>query len=165
MIPALSRVQAERTWQMLVGSWTDVELEIGEDFETDVEGPMPPVPGLPGGTLKTKVRIRAERRLDCPDDPRKRCVELKTRSEADRESMATLLEKMGVQSGAKNAGTAGDLGAVEEIALVTEPNRLIPHRLDVTKTVGWREGGQPAQLDRTTWTFRYAVPPDAPPSK
>lgn len=165
MIPALSRLQAERTWQMLVGSWTDVELEIGEDFETDVEGPMPSVPGLPGGTLKTKLRFRAERRLDCPDDPSKRCVELKTRSEADRESMAKLLEKMGIQAGAKDAGTAGDLGAVESIALVTEPDRLIPHRLDITKAVGRREGGQPAQLDRTTWTFRYAAPPSAPPSK
>ena len=164
-MPALSRVQAERTWQMLVGSWTDVELEIGEDVETDVEGPMPSVPGLPGGTLKTKLRFRAERRLDCPDDPSKRCVELKTRSEADRESMAKLLGKMGVQAGAKDAGTAGDLGAVEEIALVTEPDRLIPHRLDITKAVGRREGGPPAQLDRTTWTFRYAAPLGAPPSK
>jgi hypothetical protein len=95
MIPALSRVQAERTWQTLVGSWTDVELKIGEDFETDVEGLMP---GLPGGTLKTKLRIRAERRLDCPDDPSKRCVELKTRSEADRESMVKLRDKMGIQA-------------------------------------------------------------------
>jgi hypothetical protein len=164
-MPALSRVQAERTWQMLVGSWTDVELEIGEDVETDVEGPMPSVPGLPGGTLKTKLRFRAERRLDCPDDPSKRCVELNTRSEADRESMTKLLEKMGVQAGAKDAGTAGDLGAVEEIALVTEPDRLIPHRLDITKAIGRREGGQPAQLDRTTWTFRYAAPLGAPPSK
>jgi hypothetical protein len=165
MIPALSRVQAERTWQMLVGSWTDVALEIGEDLETDVERRMPSVPGLPGGTLKTKLRFRAERRLDCPDDPSKRCVELKTRSEADRDSMAKLLEKMGIQAGAKDAVTASDLTAVEEIELVTEPDRLIPHRLNITKVVGRREGGQPAQLDRTTWTFRYAVPPGAPPSK
>jgi hypothetical protein len=163
MIPALSRLQAERTWQMLVGSWTDVELEIGEEVETEVEGPMPSVPGLPGGTLKTKLRFRAERRLDCPGDPSKRCVELTTRSEADRESMAKLLEKMGIQSDAKDAGTAGDLGAVEEIALVTEPDRLIPHRLDVTKTVGRR--AQPAQVDKTTWTFRYPAPSGPPPSK
>jgi hypothetical protein len=159
-IPTLSRVQAEQTWQMLVGSWTDVEVEIGEDFETDVEGPMPPVPGLPGGTLKTKLRFRAERWLDCPDDPGKRCVELKTRSEADRESLAKLLEKV---PGAKGAGTADNLGAVEEISLVTEPDRLIPHRLDVTKTVGRPGEGQPAQLDRTTWTFRYAALPGASP--
>ena len=91
-----------------------------------------------------------------------RCVELKLRSQADRRSLAKLVAALGGQTGAK-AETASLLGGVEEITLVTEPDRLIPHRLVVTKTVELRPSAadpQPrSQVDRTTWTYDYPASP------
>src|SRR5262245_9014958 len=77
-LPVLDKARAGRTWQMLVESWAGAGLEIGADYDTDFESPSPL---LPGEKLKSKISIRAERRLDCPDDASKRCVELKMRNE------------------------------------------------------------------------------------
>jgi hypothetical protein len=160
MIPALTEQATAKTWDMLVGAWAGVELEIGAELESDDEGPVPLVPGA---TLKTHLRIRAERFLDCPGRPGKRCVELKLRSEPDPESLAKAAESLGAKFGTKGLG-AGDMSAVEEFTLVTEPDRLIPHLLDVTRTVGARAaspGGAPPspQIDHTTWTFDYPPAP------
>jgi hypothetical protein len=163
MVPMLFRQNTENTWQMLVGTWAGGELEIGADYETDAEGP---VPLLPGETMKQKLYLRAERRLDCPGNPGKRCVELRLRQEPDRESMAKVVEKIGAKFGTKGLGAeAGDISASEEFTLITEPERLIPYRLDVTKTVGKLGAPESAQVDRTTWTFVYASAPSTGPSK
>lgn len=162
MLPVMVKERAVKTWQMLVESWTDAELEIGVDLETDIEGPTDLVPG---GKVKTNLRFRADRWLDCPGRPGKRCVELKLRSEPDRESLAKLVAAVGARLGHNDwEATARDLVTVEEITLVTEPDRMIPHRLDVTKTVGPREGGaggvdDVVRVERTTWTYQYASEP------
>jgi hypothetical protein len=156
-LPVLIQQRVENTWQMLVGTWAGGELELGADYETEDEVPVPLVPGT---TLKTKFRLRAERRLDCPGDAAKRCVELRFRSEPDRERLKEVVEKLGVKFGTKGLGDVGELGGGQEFTLVTEPERLIPHRLEITKTVELRTGssshpGRGPQVDRTTWTFEY----------
>jgi hypothetical protein len=159
--PALAKASAARTWQMLVGSWAGAELEVGKEYETTTEGPVPVVPG---GKLKSTLRFRAERLLACPGRPAVRCVELKLRSEPDRRSLAKLVAAMTAQSGAKADLTKTDLKSAgleggEEVTLVTEPDRLIPYRLAVTKTVELRPSAadpeRRSQVDRTTWTYDY----------
>jgi len=159
--PALVKASAARTWQMLVSSWAGAQLEVGKEYVQTLEGPVPLVPG---GKLKSTVRFRAERLLDCPGNPAVECVEVKLHSEPDRKSLAKLTTALTAQFGAKVDLKDADLGAVEEATLVTEPARLIPHRLAVTKTVDLRPAaGEPrSQVDRTTWTFDYPMPAKAP---
>lgn len=156
-IPVLAQKDLERTWQMLVGSWAGAEMEIGAEYETTDEAP---VPLLPGTSLKATNRFGAERRFDCPRNPARKCVELWLRHEPDGESLKKVAEKLAAKFGALGLGDLGDFGVVEEITLVTEPDRLIPHRLEITKTLGPSKASQtdpePARLvDRTTWTFAY----------
>jgi len=164
MIPTLSRQQLENLWQMLVGTWADVELEIGGTAEIDDETPLPFVPGT---KLKRHLRYTALRFLECPGRSGKRCVELKVHSEPDRESMAKAVEAMGAKFGTKGLGSVGDMHAVQEVTLVTEPGGLIPYRLEITKTVGAGENSADGthgsqQVDRTLWTFSYAPAPTGP---
>jgi hypothetical protein len=152
LIPTLFQQNLEQTWEMTAGSWAGVELAIGQALETDDEGPVPLVPGA---TLKTHLRVQAERRLECPGDPGKRCVELRLRSEPDRDSLAKVVEQMSAKFGTKGPGaSAADLSTVEEVTLVTRPEGLIPYRLDITKTIGLHGGGR-ARVDTTSWTYSY----------
>jgi hypothetical protein len=162
--PALAKANAARTWQMLVGSWAGAQLEVGKEYVQTLEGPVPLVPG---GKLRSTVRFRAERLLDCPGNPALECVEVKLHSEPDRKSLAKLTSALSAQSGKKidvKDAEDADVGGVEEATLVTEPARLIPHRLVVTKTVELRPAaGEPrSQVDRTTWTFDYPAAAKAP---
>jgi hypothetical protein len=166
--PALVKTVAARTWQMLVGSWAGVELKVGKEYVATVEGPVPVVPG---GKLKTTLRFRVERLLDCPGSPVAKCVELKLRSEPDHKSMAKLAAAMTPGEKDKGAPNSSDiLEGVEEATLVTEPDRLIPHRLTITKTVSL---GRPSredpdgrsQVDRTTWTYDYTAATGQAPAK
>jgi hypothetical protein len=50
-----------------------------------------------------------------------------------------------------------------DAVLVTEPGRLVPHRLEKTRTIrlapapGYPEGAKPVEgKDVTVWTFTYA---------
>ena len=95
-----------------------------------------------------------------PGDPGAKCVELKLRSEPDRRSLAKLAAALTAQSGTKVDLKSTDLlSGVEEATLVTEPARLIPHRLAVTKIVDLRPSPDDpqgrSQVDRTTWTYDY----------
>lgn len=152
LIPLVTQQNAAQTWQMLVETWAGADIPIGRDVETEEDSP---VPVLPGTTLKTRFKIRAARRVDCPGQTGKRCVELKLRTQPDPASLAKVVEAIGAKFGTNGLGSAGDLSAVEELTLVTEPDRLLPHQLDVTKTIGVKEG---ARIDKTTWTFRYPPP-------
>ena len=140
-----------------MGSWAGVELQLGKEYVTTIESPVPLVPG---GKVKTTLRLRAERFLDCPGAPGAKCVELKLRSEPDRKSLAKLAAALPAEPGTKADLKSTDLlSGVEEATLVTEPAGLIPHRLAVTKTVELRpsadEPENRSQVDRTTWTFDY----------
>jgi hypothetical protein len=155
--PALLKAGTAHAWQLLVQSWAGVEVQLGKEYEVTNEGP---VPVIAGGKLKRTLRFRAERFLDCPGAPGVRCVELKFHHQPDRRSLAKLTARLLVEPGAKADGAlADDLSGAAEATLVTEPDRLIPHRLTVTKTVEFRptkddpEGR--SQVDRATWTFDY----------
>jgi hypothetical protein len=165
ILPVLIQQSAENTWQTLVGTWAGGELELGAEYETDEEVPSPLVPGA---TLKTKLRFGVERRLPCPGGATRSCVELKLHSEPDPASLRKLVEKVGAKFGTKGLGDVGQLGVTQDFTLVTEPEGLIPHRLEIVKTVEVRaapptESGR--QVDRTLWTFTYAPANARPASK
>jgi hypothetical protein len=165
ILPVLIQQNAENTWQMLVGTWAGAELELGAEYETGDEVPSPL---FPEARLKRKLRFGAERRLPCPGDTAKRCIELKLHSEPEPASLKKVVEKLGAKFGAKGLGDVGQLGVTQAFTLVTEPERLIPHRLEIVKTVELRaeppaESGR--QVDRTIWTFAYARAGGPPAAK
>jgi hypothetical protein len=57
--------------------------------------------------------------------------------------------------GTTGLGQLGGGGVAEEVTLVTEPDRLIPHRLEMVRTVRVGDPTRPRQVDRTTWTFDW----------
>lgn len=164
LLPASFEKDAQETWAVLVGFWTENDLEVGEAYETESEVP---VPAVPGSTVRLRVEARATRWIDCPAPKRGRCVELAMRSEPDREDVqrvvGALMERLGAPAQAVQ-GALGDLGGVMEATLQTEPSTLVPHRLELRKTFSAAgPGGEPnARVDAQTWTFTY---PPAPPRR
>jgi hypothetical protein len=156
--PAAFQKDARDTWGALVGVWAGNDLEIGADYVMEGEAP---VAVLPGERVRIDARLRAERRLDCPGTGRPGCLELHLRSVPNAEDTDRIVKAFIAKLGVTNlpAGLR-DLSMVTEVSLVTEPDRLVPHRLEVKRTARAAATNGVKQLhgervDTTTWTYRY----------
>jgi hypothetical protein len=157
LAPQLVEKEARETWALLVGFWSENDLELSEAYETESEVAVPLVPGL---TVRIRVEVRATRWVDCPGPKGGRCVELKMRSQPDREDAAkvvnALMERLGVPRQAVQ-GALGELAVVTDATVITEPSTLVPHRLEIRKTgEATGPGGETiSRVDAQTWTYAY----------
>jgi hypothetical protein len=157
LAPQLVEKEARETWALLVGFWSENDLELSEAYETESEVP---VAAVPGATVRIRVEVRATRWVDCPGPKGGRCVELKMRSQADREDAAkvvsALVERLGAPRDAVK-GALGDLAVVTDATVITEPSTLVPHRLEIRKTgeATGPGGATISRVDAQTWTYAY----------
>ncbi len=169
MAPALLAKEGSETWSMLVQFWHGNDLDVGEDYQSDSEMPVAVVPGE---KVRLRARIRVERRLACASGGGS-CVEARMRSEPDPQDVARVMKRIVGELGlpaAQLQQVLGEMAAVTEVVLVTEPARLIPHRLEKTRTVrvapglGAPKGVSPVEgRDTSVWTFTYPAAPTTAP--
>jgi hypothetical protein len=162
MLPTLLTKEANETWSMLVQFWHGNDLEVGTDYESDSEVP---VTVLPGETLRLHATIRVERRLACPGGAGA-CVEVRMRSRPDAGDVERVAKRLVRELGgpvAQIEQMLGEMSTTTEVILVTDPARLVPHRLEKIRTMTVRPGaGAPPDAtpmsgrDATVWTFHYA---------
>ncbi|GAO01405.1 hypothetical protein [Anaeromyxobacter sp. PSR-1] len=153
--PAAMQKDFSETWSMLVAFWSGGSLEPGATYELKADAP---VAVLPGERIRMETRYSLRRVLDCPGAKGRRCVELWFRSapepkDVERISRA-MFEKLKV--GGATAGM-GPPSVIAEAVLITEPDRLVPHRLEVTRStkVATPDGTVHERVDSSTWTYRY----------
>jgi hypothetical protein len=164
LLPASVEKSALEEWALLVGFWSENDLEIGERYESDSEVA---VPAVPGSSVRLRIEVRAIRWLDCPRPERGRCVELELRSRPDRDDVqkvvGALMDKLGVPKEAVQ-GALGDLVTATEATLVTEPSTLVPHRLAVKRTTDVTGPGGEAvsRVDEQRWSYAYGRAPGKP---
>jgi hypothetical protein len=161
MAPALLTKDVSETWSLLVQVWNGQSFDVGERYENDSEVPVPALSG-------EKVRIHGEfevaRRLPCPGG-KGSCVEARMRSVPDPEDVARIVKRFIGELGlpAEQANQMlGDMSAVNEAVLVTDPARLVPYRLEKSSTTTVRPGagaGKDAKpltgKDTTVYVFTY----------
>jgi hypothetical protein len=160
---------ARDTWLALVGNWAGRELELGEEYEAVSETP---VAAVPGESLRSHVRVAARVRRACPGAPEARCVELSMSASPDGQDLLRVTRALVAKLGAaRSAAAIGEMSATTDIVLVTEPDGLVPHRLELTRTVDVAPGAAaPAgasprrQVDTAVWTYSYAPTPPSPPA-
>jgi hypothetical protein len=161
LAPAAFIKDASETWSLLVQFWSGNDLEVGEDYLSDS---VVPVPAVPGETVRIQTAVRVRRRLPCPGGAGA-CVEAWMRNEPDPQDVTRLakrlVEELGVPLG-KLDQALGELSAVNEAVLITDPARLLPYRLEKTRTVTVAPGPEAPQeakpvtgRDTTVWTFTY----------
>jgi hypothetical protein len=157
--PATFEKEARDGWGALVGVWAGNDLEIGADYVMEGEAP---VAVLPGERVRIDTRLRAERRLDCPGTGRPGCLELRLRSVPSAEDTDRIINAIIAKLGVTNfPASLSDLSMVTEVSLVTEPDRLLPHRLEVKRTTKAAVANGEKRLhgervDTATWTYRYS---------
>lgn len=160
LAPGSIEKESRELWAVLVGFWTENDLDVGEPYQMDQEVP---VPALPGSSVRLKIEARATRWLDCPGPQKGRCVELTMRSRPDPEDVAKLvtglMEKLGAPKQAVQ-GALGELATVTDATLVTEPTTLVPHRLVLERTADLTgPGGETlSRVDEQRWSYAYPAP-------
>jgi len=163
MAPAFIAKDASETWSLLVQFWRGQNLDVGEDYLSDSEVP---VPALPGEKVRMHTTIRVERGLPCPNGGGT-CVEARMRSTPDPQDVARMAKRLVGDLGlpvAQVEQAVGEMSADMEAVLVAEPGRLVPHRLEKTRMMSVRPGpGAPEDAkpiegkDVTVWIFTYAA--------
>jgi hypothetical protein len=133
-----SRVSEQ--WSALVGFWSRAELELGVTYEMESESKHPLFPGT---MLPFRFRFWAETRTACAEngDPAA-CVELRMVSFPDPDVLRGILDQM---VGPPGSATYEELHVENSVRLLTEPESLLPHRIDVLRTT-WgtiRTPGEP----------------------
>lgn len=155
---------AEAEWGMLVGAWTDAELEVGAAYEAEGEEPHPLVPGV---VMSVLVEFAVAGRVPCTDaEAEPRCVELVMESEADpdalREAVVSLLRQVSAEDADAMERGLHRISLVESVTVIAEPGTLIPHRMETVRVLdvaadasGPTAGLARHQEDRRVVRFRY----------
>lgn len=160
LAPAMLTKDASELWAVLVQLWDGKDLDVGEDYEMDSRLP---VTVLPGETVRVVTRLRVERRLTCPGGGS--CVEVGMRSEPDAKDVERVAKRLFAELSVPAQATAmlGEMSAVTEVALVTEPARLVPHRMAKVRKmrVASAPGAAPQPpaegRDASVYTFTYVA--------
>lgn len=159
--------QAADEWNAMVGIWTGADLALGETYSARIEQPAPL---LPDKKIPMDVTIAATHRAPCVDgDAEARCVAMTFTSSPDAKATSELTKSL-----AQQLDTTGKRDAPEQqaqlermevhhrIVLLTEPDRLIPHRVERIKdTRVWVRSTQGqtdpiVQLEEFVHEFTYA---------
>jgi hypothetical protein len=153
--------RAAGQWNALVGTWLEGELEVGASYSYEERSP---VPIFPDEEILTSYQFSAERLLPCPRSGEDReCVELELRSITDptdaKRMIESLLQRL-TPAEVRAAAHFTEFELENVIRLVTEPDGLIPHRHEETKTLRGTlsVGGQTQhveQIDVTESSYAY----------
>jgi hypothetical protein len=171
---ASMQLQAQEMWNLAVGFWIGADLELGERYVMRTEAEVPLAQTLAEFEQEFSVR----RRVPCSArDHDERCVEVTLRSAPDPAALPALARGVVAQLAPEASGAVEALRGLvmeNELLLVTEPARLLPHRVVWTRTIrgtlGAAEGagGEPRlleQVDRHEADYRYDAPRKKPPRK
>ncbi len=161
-------------WSPLVGAWVGAEMQPDVRYQGDDEVVVPLFGGL-AIPLATDYGLGPLGPCDAqPDGQGPRCVELTYRAHPDPARWETFLaEEVLPRLGQRAPGArVEDLRVEHEIRLVTEPEGLRPHALEVTRRVVARTQDEqgPHDLlaldDRRVWTFNEPAPePESDPEE
>ncbi len=158
---SLLQSKAAEEWNAIVGAWIGADLEIGSEY---AYGGKEPAPAIPGEEILMSYRFLAKRLLPCRRGGVERtCVELELRSASDPEDSQRVTSKVLERLVGGKAGEVAPLRALaveNSIRLVTEPDGLVPHELDLVRNfrgaVRFEGKDQPfEQVDRTETRFVY----------
>lgn len=163
---AVLNAGAAGEWRQLVGVWRHTPLEPGELYSIDFQGQTPLLPGrsLP---MRYEFTLLNEQPCTRAGTPR-RCVEIEMRTIIDRaafEAAVLQFARPNGQAPAKDAETLDSMNIEQSQRLVTEPDGLIPHRLETRRhisTVTRARDGQKktsGDLQETTMRFEYPRKP------
>ena len=147
-------------WNQVVGVWAGVTLEQGRLYQaprTDV------VPALANVEVPVAAEFVYRGKVPCrPEETRRVCVQLDMQSSIDAERLRSALKAL-VRQLQQRHSAAVQLDRLEmnsTVRLVTEPETLLPHRLESSKTTlvkGWL-GAQPlaaTQIEETEVRYEY----------
>ncbi len=152
-------------WESLVAFWANKTVTLGQSVKGETVGPA----GLPGtDEVKQDYEFRAERAIPCTGKTvEQRCVLLTYRSTPDKALLPEIANQM-MQATAEAAGqSTRDLPPITRfelsstVELVTEPQTLLPHRLEKKRTmiIGFEVPGhgkvEMTQVDSETTSYRY----------
>jgi len=163
MAGVLTREQMEvaivSDWNMFVGAWLDAELDEGDLYELQYEQP---VPMLGNAAIPMRTTFLFTGRAACDDrDTGQGCVVLEMKSFVDSDRLAAALEAFLGQFPAD--GQRPKVEALRQdvsVRLVTEPDTLLPHRLDsrrYTETRITMNGATSvgSQVEEKRFVYRY----------
>lgn len=147
------RGTAHGFWWPAVEAWKDVDLELGKFYETRARGL---VPAIPGETIDVVSTWGAAKRVPCTDDEpgEPRCVLFQMRQVPEAGQLREILRRT------QSSGLVS-LNYERSIELVTEPDGLIPHRLEVglkAEVVTQQPDGASrasTSINATRWVFTW----------
>jgi len=121
-------------WGPLVELWAGREIALGERYQVDLVTRMPLLDGAP---IRMDGELQVSGRVPCDgDDGMARCVELVLVSRPDPLELLPLLGGDAERQGGDAAPapvTVTRLELDESVRLVTEPETLVPHRVDTRR--------------------------------
>jgi hypothetical protein len=149
-------------WNALVGTWVGADLELGQVYELEEQAP---VPIIPDATVKMVSEFAVEARVPCAEDAQeKQCVQIHLYAEPDSAAMKAVLqqfiERIAGSGAAAQVPVFDDLSIRSELLLITRPETLVPHYLELVKTVEGRgrlgsESAPFSQTDRRRYWYTY----------
>jgi len=163
MAGILTREQMEAgivsDWNMFVGAWLEAELDQGDLYELQYEQP---VPMLGNASIPMRTTFLFAGRTACDEnDAGQGCVILEMKSFVDSDRLSAALEAF-----LSRFPADGDKPKVEAlrqdmtVRLVTEPDTLLPHRLDSRRYTETRmtmngETSVGSQVEEKRFVYRY----------
>jgi len=163
MTGILTREQLEQgivsDWNLYVGAWLGAELDRGDLYEIRYEQP---VPMFGNAAIPMRTTFLFAGRAACHDgDEGQSCVILEMESFVDSERLAAALEDFLSQFPADGqTPTVEALRQDVSVRLITEPDTLLPHRMDsrrYTETRMTMNGDTTvgSQVEERRFVYRY----------
>lgn len=163
MAGILTREQLEQSivsdWNLYVGAWLDAELDHGDLYEVRYEQPVAMFGNAP---IPMRTTFLFAGRTACDDgDDEQNCVILEMESFVDSERLAAALEDFLSQFPAD--GQTPKVEALRQdvsVRLITEPDTLLPHRMDSRRYTETRmtvngETTIGSQVEERRFVYRY----------
>lgn len=156
----LGRRTAE-PWNAIVGTWVGAELALGSEYRTQIREPVPIVPGA---EVMMNYRFAVTELAPCERGGVEReCATLEMLSVADPEDTTRMIESILDRIAAQILDETPVITGLElenRLRVVTEPDGLIPHQVQLTKnlratvTTG-DEQREMVQVDTTEAVYSY----------
>ncbi|MBM4362557.1 MAG: hypothetical protein FJ104_07740 [Deltaproteobacteria bacterium] len=160
---AALRTRSKGEWELWVASWVDQELELGAEYESSADVPLP-VPGA--GMVHMRSVSVATGMVPCTVGAHeRRCIRIETTSDADREQLERA-DPFGMEAllGPEFRNVAARIVRYQsKTSVVTEPDGLVPHWSEVVRsnTMTYSDAGETKTVsssDRLEHRFRYPRP-------
>ncbi|MHC4821348.1 MAG: hypothetical protein ACYTDX_06475, partial [Planctomycetota bacterium] len=155
-------------WGPMVYNWAGVDMEVGVTYTTATDQSLPV---YPDALVPYTVEDRLEGRVPCPGQPDRYCVRIVRTGRMDSEATRAVLNRVfleGLRERADLDMTIEALDIYDTVTVVTEPDGLVPHSLEIVRVTiatvrGASDGPTRAErLDRREFHFRRAELTPAP---